>query len=59
MDWCETDPELILSASRDNRLACWNYRQEENPLSQTTTDSTIFEVKWSKKLPSIYAVSGE
>ena len=59
MDWCETDSELILTASRDNRLACWNYTQEEAPLSQSTTEGSAFEVKWSKKLPSIYAVSSE
>jgi protein transport protein SEC31 len=59
MDWCETDPELILSASRDNKLACWNYTQEEAPLSENTIENGVFTVKWSKKLPSIYAVSNE
>lgn len=33
MDWCETDQELILAASRDNKIVCWNYTQEEEPLS--------------------------
>jgi WD40 repeat protein len=59
MDWCETDPELILTASRDNRISCWNYTQEEAPLSESTIDGGIFTLKWSKKLPSIYAVSNE
>ena len=57
MDWCETDPELILTASRDRKIACWNYTQEEEPLSQSTLESQTVSVKWSKKLPSIYSVS--
>lgn len=59
MDWCETDPELILTASRDRKVVCWNYSQEEVPLSQTSLDSQTLSVKWSKKLPSIYSVSTE
>lgn len=57
MDWCETDPELILTASRDRKVVCWNYSQEEEPLSQATVDSVPMSVKWSRKLPSIYSVS--
>jgi len=57
MDWCETDQELILAASRDNKVVCWNYTQEEEPLSETVLSAPAFDVKWSKKLPSIYSVS--
>lgn len=28
MQWCETDPDLILTGGRDNRIVCWNYTQE-------------------------------
>ena len=57
MDWCETDPELILTASRDRKVVCWNYSNEEEPLSQATVESVPMSVKWSRKLPSIYSVS--
>jgi protein transport protein SEC31 len=58
MDWCETDPELILTASRDRKVVCWNYSQEEDePLSQAVLESQPLSVKWSRKLPSIYSVS--
>lgn len=33
MDWSELDEDLILTASRDNKLCCWNYKQDEEPLS--------------------------
>lgn len=59
MDWCETDPELILTASQDKKVVCWNYTQEEEPLSETNLESKAFSVKWSKKLPSIYSVCTE
>lgn len=57
MDWCETDPELILTASKDKKLACWNYTQEEEPLSHSVLTEQAIGVKWSRKLPSIYSVS--
>lgn len=60
MDWCETDPELILTASRDRKVVCWNYSQEEDePLSQAVLEAQPLSVKWSRKLPSIYSVSTE
>lgn len=56
MDWCDTDPELILTAGRDNKIICWNYIREDPLLSETALDRNILEVRWSKKLPSIYSV---
>lgn len=56
MDWCETDPDLILTAGRDKKVVCWNYTQEEVPIMDSDLNADIFDVKWSKKLPSIYAV---
>lgn len=29
MDWSELDHDLILTASRDNKINCWNYKQDE------------------------------
>ena len=57
MDWCQTDPELILTTSKDKKLACWNYTQEQEPLSHSVLSEQALGVKWSRKLPSIYSVS--
>jgi len=46
-----------LTSSRDNKVICWNYNQEDEPLNQTKLDVPTFNVKWSKKLPSIYSIS--
>ena len=60
MDWCETDPELILTGGHDSRTLCWNYTQPDaDPISQVQTKSPIFEVKWSKRLPSIFSITSE
>lgn len=40
-------------------MVCWNYSQEEEPLSQAQLDAQPVGVKWSRKLPSIYSVSTE
>jgi protein transport protein SEC31 len=57
MEWCETDPDLIMTGGRDNRVVCWNYTQEEGPISAYDLDNPVFDIKWSKKLKSIYALS--
>lgn len=56
MDWCDSDPELILASSKDNKVICWNYKREQ-PVIETTLSEPIYDIKWSKKLPSIYYVA--
>jgi WD40 repeat protein len=56
MDWSDNDSELILASSKDNKIICWNYVREQ-PVSEMTLNEPILDVKWSKKLPSIYSIS--
>ena len=56
LDWCETDPDLILTGGRDKQILCWDYNQDEEPLSSRKVSSEIYDIKWSRKLPSIYSV---
>ena len=58
MDWCDSDPELILASSKDNKVICWNYVREQ-PVSEMTLKEQVIDIKWSKKLPAIYFVSTE
>ena len=57
MDWSELDHDLILTAGRDHKIVCWNYREDEEPLSTREVDSEIVKVSWSRTLPSIYSVT--
>lgn len=59
MQWCETDPDLILTAGRDNKIVCWNYTQEDAPISTQQLNQPVFDLKWSKKLRSIYSLALE
>lgn len=56
MDWSELDHDLILTAGRDHKIVCWNYKEDEEPLSSREVDSEIVKVSWSKTLPSVYSV---
>ena len=56
MDWSDNDPELILASSKDNKVVCWNYVREQ-PVSEMQLNEPVIDIKWSKKLPSIYYVS--
>lgn len=56
IDWCDTDPDLLLTSSRDGKIICWDYKQDEEPLSTRKLNTEVFDMKWSKKLPSIYSV---
>ena len=57
MDWSEIEHDLILTASHDHRVICWNYKQEDEPVSRRDVQSDIVKVAWSRQLPSIYSVT--
>jgi WD40 repeat protein len=57
MDWCDSDTELILTSGRDNKVICWNYVRDHQIVSEMQLNEEILEMKWSKKLPSIFSVS--
>ena len=57
MDWSEIDNDLILAASRDKRVLCWDQKQDQEPLSVRESNAEIVKVAWSKGLPSVYMVT--
>lgn len=59
LDWCETEPDLILTGGRDKQILCWDYNQDEDPITSRRVNSEIYDIKWSRKLPSIYSVVTE
>jgi len=59
MDWCLTDPSLIVTMGRDNKLTFWNYKSAENDhiVSEKSLAEAGIQVKMSPRLPAIYSVS--
>lgn len=57
MDWCDSDPELILTSGRDNKIICWNYVRDQQIVTEVQLKEPVVDVKWSKKLPSIFSVT--
>ena len=59
MDWCLTDPSLIMTLGRDNKVCVWNYKlpENENMVFERNVNDVGKEIKWSPKLPGIYSIS--
>ena len=56
IDWCISDPSLILTGGRDNKICFWNYKTGEM-VGENIIDYDFSQVIWSPKLPAIYSVS--
>ena len=58
LDWCLTDPALIVTVGRDNKTCIWNYKMPDNSLaSEFALDESCSSVQWSPKEPEIYSVT--
>mmetsp|Transcript_20665 Transcript_20665/g.53816 ORF Transcript_20665/g.53816 Transcript_20665/m.53816 type:complete len:945 (-) Transcript_20665:177-3011(-) len=58
VSWSSTDPNLILSCGKDNRVVCWfNTAQGMDVFSEIHTPHTNFEVKWAPHKPSLIATA--
>ncbi len=49
---------MILTAGHDKKAICWNYTREES-FSELNMKSEIIDIKWSKRLPSIFSITCE
>mmetsp|Transcript_17174 Transcript_17174/g.36925 ORF Transcript_17174/g.36925 Transcript_17174/m.36925 type:complete len:1182 (+) Transcript_17174:168-3713(+) len=56
--WCASDPNLILSCGKDNRIVCWfNSSAGMELFCELHTPNTNFEVAWAPHKPSVIAAS--
>lgn len=57
LDWCLTDPALIITLGRDNKTCIWNYKQGDSLVSESAVDEPGSSVQWSTRQPEIYSVT--
>lgn len=58
LDWCVTDPSLIITTGRDNRVCVWNVKTSESPLvAEHTLEETCSDVQWSPRQPEIFSAT--
>ncbi|CAD8214986.1 unnamed protein product [Paramecium octaurelia] len=56
LSWCPNDHSLILTGGRDGQVVCWNYKTQ-SVVSQEQLDFEIADLKWSKRVTSVYSIS--
>ncbi len=58
VEWCLTDPTLLLSGGRDNKINVWNYETNEsvNSIQFDKQKSEIISINWGR-LPGIFSVT--
>lgn len=59
LSWCQQDPDLLLSASKDGKVLCWNPNNNiagGEVLSELcSTGQWIYDVQWCPKNPNLVA----
>jgi WD40 repeat protein len=58
VEWCLTDPTLVLSGGRDNKVIVWNYETNESvkSIQFDKQKSQIISIAWGN-LPGIFSVT--
>lgn len=57
MAWCQQDPGLLLSCSKDNRTICWEVGTTDVLCELPASGNWDFDVQWSPALPGVFATS--
>ncbi|CAD8082703.1 unnamed protein product [Paramecium sonneborni] len=56
LSWCPNDHSLLLTGGRDGQVVCWNYKTQ-SVVSQEQLNFEIADLKWSKRVTSVYSIS--
>ncbi|RUS90571.1 hypothetical protein EGW08_001659 [Elysia chlorotica] len=61
MDWCQRDPDLLLSCGKDSRILCWNPNSNapngEVVYELNTNNQWCFDIQWCPRSPSIMSTA--
>eukprot|EP00794_Sanderia_malayensis_P012918 gene12918-14250_t len=60
LDWCNQDPDLLMSCGKDNRILCWNPNNGQSGeivYELPTTSQWSFEVSWCPRNPGILSTA--
>ncbi|KAM6390740.1 LOW QUALITY PROTEIN: protein transport protein Sec31B [Pluvialis apricaria] len=57
VSWCQSDPELLLSSAKDNRILCWNPSVGEVVYELPIRSQWCFDVQWCPRNPSVFSAA--
>ncbi|NXL10284.1 SC31B protein, partial [Mesembrinibis cayennensis] len=57
VSWCQSDPELLLSSAKDNRILCWNPSMGEVVYELPIRSQWCFDVQWCPRNPSVFSAA--
>ncbi|KAJ5773023.1 Steroid receptor RNA activator-protein/coat protein complex II Sec31 [Penicillium paradoxum] len=57
LSWCEHDPDLLLSAGKDNRNICWNPQTGQAYGEFPVVTNWTFQTRWNPHNPNFFATA--
>lgn len=57
LSWCAQDPDLLLSAGKDNRTICWNPQTGEAYGEFPVVTNWTFQTRWNPHNPNFFATA--
>lgn len=57
LSWCDHDPDLLLSAGKDNRNICWNPQTGEAYGEFPVVTNWTFQTRWNPHNPNFFATA--
>lgn len=57
LDWCQQDPELLISSGKDNTTFLWNPTTGQKLGEYPTTANWAFQTAFAPKVPDIFATA--
>lgn len=61
IDWCQRDPDLLLSCGKDSRILCWNPNSNvsngEVVYELNTNNQWCFDIQWCPRSPAIISTA--
>lgn len=57
MAWCQQDPDLLCTASKDNRVFCWSINENAPVAELPSYNQWSFSVSWCSRDPALVATA--
>lgn len=54
VDWSPLDHNLLLAASKDSKIICWDLGSDCQVISDCATQEPVLDIRWNRKVPSVF-----
>ncbi len=57
LDWSSLDHNLLLAATKENKIVCWDLGSDCQVISDCAVPDTVHNIRWNRKAPSVFLAS--